>query len=403
MKGADHKPIIFIGSSSEKLNVAEKLKELLKDFAQCNVWNKKFPLSTGTLESLIDNLDQADFGILILSDDDEIEIRKQRFKISRANVIFESGISIGSLSKSRTFLVVPMSDPDYHLPSDLAGFTIAGYRNDILSTDPDLALKDAVEKIKDAIHRSLWSRLDLTVNTRIMINERKEADHKMKIFMTLTNDGRFPITCRANEFRLNQFYVDDGLIKTRTYIPSFLHHTDTNLKKEVRKRVLTVDSGETTNCFVPVEISTGLNVIKHNMMKIDCGEFDLTCIVHGDNTDRFGYRVKVISDRFENLGDVDFRITDLIGMWENRYDKTGAEKVYIDPDYAYWINSHPRPSFAIRDFNFHNGIVSFTKASIGVLPTFTDRLTMISSDIIIGEEITDGRDPHQIRYIRKGI
>lgn len=57
------KPVLFIGSSSESLEVAYAAQENLEDCAQPIVWTQDlFALSRSFLDSLLDALDESDFG-----------------------------------------------------------------------------------------------------------------------------------------------------------------------------------------------------------------------------------------------------------------------------------------------------------------------------------------------------
>jgi Predicted nucleotide-binding protein containing TIR-like domain len=72
-------------------------------------------------------LEQFDFGIMVLSPDDLLESRNERFASPRDNVVFELGLFMGRLGRSRTF-IVHEKDANLKLPSDLAGISISPYR-----------------------------------------------------------------------------------------------------------------------------------------------------------------------------------------------------------------------------------------------------------------------------------
>lgn len=127
------KPKIFIGSSVEGLNVAYAIQENLKFHAETTIWNQGvFNLSESTLESLINVLESSDFGIFVFSPDDYIKIRGKKDLAVRDNVLFELGLFIGKLGRSRSFIIVP-DNKEFHLPTDLIGLTPGKYeanRND---------------------------------------------------------------------------------------------------------------------------------------------------------------------------------------------------------------------------------------------------------------------------------
>jgi hypothetical protein len=121
------KPSVFIGSSIEGLDVARAIGYQLKDDGEVTIWNEgAFGLSSGTLETLVNDLERFDFAILVLTPDDVIVSRHVTSQAPRDNVMFELGLFMGSLGRARTF-VVCSNDPNLKLPSDLAGVSIARY------------------------------------------------------------------------------------------------------------------------------------------------------------------------------------------------------------------------------------------------------------------------------------
>jgi len=399
MIGAIHKPYVFIGSSSERKIIADTLKVLLKDAADCHVWDEAFPLSQMTLESIIQQFKKADFGIFVLSDEDVITMRKRQFKISRDNVIFESGMSIGALGKDRTFLVVPVGD-DYHLMSDLLGFTFAPYQNEALEGDPSNALRAAADQIQFAIQRSLWNRLNLEISTHITLDERPSTSHKLKVFMTLFNREQFSITCHANQFVLQDFEVDLPGNRLKVYTPQFFLYHDKVSGNHIRRTSITLEPNGSTNCYVPISLESGKRWMKTSPLLIPCGKFEITTILHRSGTDIYRYRLDIVSDHVENSGVIEFKKEELIGVWTNRWDG-GNEKVIIDKEYKYFINENDRPSFVVQNVKIEDNKVKFFKKSIGVLPTFEDILTIVDRDTLIGEEWSDGGKRHPIRYTRR--
>lgn len=122
------KPTIFLGSSSEQLDIVYALQENLEHDAEPTVWTQGiFNHTKSTLESLVDLLAEFDFAAFVLAPDDITLIRDFESRTVRDNVIFELGLFIGRLGRSRTFLVVPRGTKDLHLPSDLLGITPTTY------------------------------------------------------------------------------------------------------------------------------------------------------------------------------------------------------------------------------------------------------------------------------------
>lgn len=122
------KPNVFIGSSVENLELAYAIQENLEYDGNITVWSQGiFKLSSTALDDLINALDNYDFAIFIFKPDDLVNMRGDVMNIVRDNVIFELGLFIGKLGKSRVFYLAPRSAVNLHLPTDLFGHTYGMY------------------------------------------------------------------------------------------------------------------------------------------------------------------------------------------------------------------------------------------------------------------------------------
>lgn len=142
---------IFIASSSEGKQVAYDVQELLSDDAQCFVWANSFGPSRSTMETLMEWLDNADFGIFVFSPDDVLSFRGKEHVSARDNVVFESGLFIGRLGMTRNFILVPDGVENFKLPSDLLGITTLRYEPAPESGDLTQALGNPCNKIRKAV------------------------------------------------------------------------------------------------------------------------------------------------------------------------------------------------------------------------------------------------------------
>ena len=99
-------PSVFIGSSTEGLLVAREVELQFQQVAHTTIWKDGvFGPGSGYLESLMNALEQFDFAVMVLSPDDLIESRNESYASPRDNVIFELGLFMGRLGRSRTFIV----------------------------------------------------------------------------------------------------------------------------------------------------------------------------------------------------------------------------------------------------------------------------------------------------------
>jgi hypothetical protein len=105
------KPRLFIGSSSENLEVAYAVQENLEAVAEVTVWTQGvFNPSKYNLESLADALFETDFGVFVFAPNDVTSMRGQERATVRDNVVFELGMFVGRLGRERCFILVPRAE-----------------------------------------------------------------------------------------------------------------------------------------------------------------------------------------------------------------------------------------------------------------------------------------------------
>jgi hypothetical protein len=121
------RPSLFVGSSTEGLEIARAIQIGLDHDCEVTIWNQGvFGLSEGTLESLVRVLDRYDFAALVLTPDDLISSSGDSTQGPRDNVLFELGLFMGGIGRDRTFIVHDRS-ARFKMPSDLAGVTMATF------------------------------------------------------------------------------------------------------------------------------------------------------------------------------------------------------------------------------------------------------------------------------------
>ncbi|MGH8910280.1 MAG: TIR domain-containing protein [Egibacteraceae bacterium] len=122
-----YRPRIFIGSSTEGLEVGKALEGLLEREAEAILWTRGvFRAGHGALEALESIKDSLDAAVLILTPDDVIESRNLTIMGPRDNVVFELGFFTGQLGRRRCFLLYNR-DLSLKIPSDLEGVTPLTY------------------------------------------------------------------------------------------------------------------------------------------------------------------------------------------------------------------------------------------------------------------------------------
>jgi CRP/FNR family transcriptional regulator, cyclic AMP receptor protein len=142
---------VFIISSAEALPIARAVQNALQhDPFTTVIWTDGvFRVANYTLQSLEDEVDKSDFAIAIAHTDDLTLMRGQNWPTPRDNVIFELGLFMGRLGRSRAILMEPREDK-VKLPSDLSGITTISYR---FGDGPDAAalIAPACNQLRDYI------------------------------------------------------------------------------------------------------------------------------------------------------------------------------------------------------------------------------------------------------------
>lgn len=147
------KPKVFIGSSQEGRDVAACIQqEIIDEVDATGWWQNVFGLSAATLESLEQEAGRFDFAVLVVTPDDPGQKRGRPCLLPRDNVMFELGLFMGALGRSRTFVVRERVE-SLEMPSDFAGVTVANFcrRKDNLRA----ALGPACTDLKTAM-RKIW-------------------------------------------------------------------------------------------------------------------------------------------------------------------------------------------------------------------------------------------------------
>ena len=120
------KPRIFIGSSSEGLKIAQKVKTYFEKEYECFLWTDGiFKFNENFLETLMKEASLFDFGFLIFTKDDYTQSRLVKYNSPRDNIVFEYGLFLGRLGRERAYFII---DEDVKLPSDLQGITSINFR-----------------------------------------------------------------------------------------------------------------------------------------------------------------------------------------------------------------------------------------------------------------------------------
>jgi hypothetical protein len=178
------KPRLFIASSVESLSIADAVNVNLDHDFEITSWkNGTFKLSSSTIDDLVEKSSKVDFALFIFTPDDITKIRSRSEHVVRDNVIFEMGLFVGAIGKSRSFILKPR-DTEIKLPTDLLGVTPADYDSNRSDGDLVSATNRACSLIKSEVDRvGLINHASLSESKRIIANpttyELKDHDYKL--------------------------------------------------------------------------------------------------------------------------------------------------------------------------------------------------------------------------------
>lgn len=145
------KPSLFIGSSTEGVEFARAVRGRLEPDVEVSLWDEGFfNLGSTFIETLVNSLSRFDFAVLILTPDDLVSSRDNESFGPRDNVIFELGLFMGRLGRSRTF-VVHADDPRLKIPTDLSGVNTAKYYWPRADNNHSAAVGTASDNIRKVI------------------------------------------------------------------------------------------------------------------------------------------------------------------------------------------------------------------------------------------------------------
>jgi predicted nucleotide-binding protein len=119
---------MFLGCSVEGLMVAREIQEQFKHDKVCvRPWTADvFGAGGVPVDDLLKQVQEADFALFVFTPDDKLLCRDKDIEAPRDNVIFELGLFMDRLGRSRAFLIREHK-LDLKIPSDLLGITPLTY------------------------------------------------------------------------------------------------------------------------------------------------------------------------------------------------------------------------------------------------------------------------------------
>ncbi len=115
-------PVVFVACSTETLPVAREIQTAFDhDQIVIEFWiDGIFNASNTAIEDLTNLLGRIDFAVVLITPDDKTSSRSVENFSPRDNVVFELGLAIGAIGRTRTVMLVTRGN-EMKMPSDLLG------------------------------------------------------------------------------------------------------------------------------------------------------------------------------------------------------------------------------------------------------------------------------------------
>lgn len=153
-EGAGVKPTLFIGSSTEQMEVARALELNLSDDAEVTIWPLTFHPGGTIYDQLIQQSRSSDFAVIIVNPDDKIISKGNEATAPRDNVIFELGLFLGSIGPERVFAICSEdAKQKAKLPSGYLGVDLLTYDGERSDHELIKALSPPSTRILGAIKK----------------------------------------------------------------------------------------------------------------------------------------------------------------------------------------------------------------------------------------------------------
>lgn len=187
---------VFIGSSTETLPIANKLKCALTSSYEVMLWTDGvFTPGTYLLDSLVQAGDFYDFFVLFAVGDDQVISRGKEHAAPRDNLIFELGLFLGKVRKERVIIITDKGNP-VKLPSDISGV-------EVLRIDLTKANKKEIQRAC----LSLTGVIDKLGRRNRQLDGQRLFKYPEFYPIDLT-EGRFPVFVKSKFVKALSYFTD---------------------------------------------------------------------------------------------------------------------------------------------------------------------------------------------------
>lgn len=175
------RPRVFIGSSTEQIQTARALRDMLIACADAVVWDEyHWTLNESVFVNLLRAADGFDFAVFVFAGDDFATIRNSTVTVVRDNVVFELGLFLGKMGRERAWWLSPEGSGKPHTLTDLEGIVHLAYPSPKSADSSSLqqSLSKARDEICAQIHKlGLKSQRTVDVLKRVRILCASSSDY----------------------------------------------------------------------------------------------------------------------------------------------------------------------------------------------------------------------------------
>lgn len=268
-----HRKKLFIGSSLEEVTLATRAKDILQNDFDVTIWNDNvwdtavFKINQNFLSNLLKASLRFDFGILIGSQDDKVEIRGKEVMKPRDNILFELGLFTGRLGTSKCAFVI---DKKIDLLSDFTGISLARYdASDYESFDK--AISQCKEMFLDSSEDEINFFPSATLASVYFENFVKPVCTFI-INNGITSESKHYDKCKVNIIVPNKINEDVNL--QFQIIKKKMNTKDVSIDYAGRARNFTVEVKTRNGILEIIDFPTIIQGINHSISNLLPGEFN---------------------------------------------------------------------------------------------------------------------------------
>lgn len=228
---------VFIGSSSESLDVAKDVARCLEglSFDVLGWWESDaFPNGSMFLGRVLSLPHEVEFAMFVFGGDDRTESRQQTAEVTRDNVVLEYGAFSSVLGLERTAV---LAREDVRLPSDQAGLSVSRY-----SATPAIR-QDALGTTINAVAKK-WRELEIAAHSTVSAYPETLAEAQQRVerlrrrLENPAGDVRDPVELDSQSDAIAAYCEGLDSVQERFWTTTFLTSPFWTRDREVNEKIM---------------------------------------------------------------------------------------------------------------------------------------------------------------------